>query len=133
MDLKGRYDRAVARPAGGVVSAAMRRDTGLATAAARIHRHGRNGDFAKVAGRFCLAGADRETEKFVYFQPDFVRGPSSCCSPHIPSSEFVPARLAATLVRSLGNKTHFDIRWLGGQHALIFSGDYYLLPLLLSR
>jgi len=90
-----------------------------------------NGDFAKVAGRFCLAGADRETEKFVYFQPDFVRGPSSCYNPHIPSSEFVPARLAATLARSLGNKTSFDIRWLGGLHALIFTGDYYLLLLSL--
>src|ERR1022692_3712169 len=90
-----------------------------------------NGDFAKVAGRFCLADADRETEKFIYFQPDFVRGPASCYNPHIPSSEFVPARMAATLVRTLGNKTHFDIRWLGGLHALIFIGVYYLLLLLL--
>jgi hypothetical protein len=90
-----------------------------------------NGDFAKVAGRFCLADADRETEKFSYFQPDFVRGPASCYNPHIPSSEFVPARMAATLVRTLGNKTHFDIRWLGGLHALIFIGVYYLLLLLL--
>ncbi|MGA3043290.1 MAG: hypothetical protein ABSF54_21145 [Bryobacteraceae bacterium] len=90
-----------------------------------------NGDFAKVCGRFCLLGADRETEKFIYFQPEYLRGPPFCYNSHIPTSEFVPARLAATWVRGLGNKTYFDIRWLGGLHALIFICVYYLLLLLL--
>jgi len=90
-----------------------------------------NGDFPKVAGLLCLEGADRETEKFVYFEPDYVRGPASCYNPHIPSSEIVPAWLASSLELVLGDKTHFDIRWLGALHALIFTGVYYLLLVLL--
>ena len=90
-----------------------------------------NGDFPKVAGPLCLAGADYETEKFIYFQPDYVRGQSSCYNPHIPSSELVPAGLAAWFVRARGDKKHFDIRWLGGLHALIFLGVYHLLLLVL--
>ncbi len=90
-----------------------------------------NGDFPKVAGPLCLEGADRETEKFEYFQPVYVRGPASCYNPHIPSSEIVPAWLASSLELVLGDKTHFDIRWLGALHALIFTAVYYLLLLLL--
>jgi hypothetical protein len=86
-----------------------------------------NGDFPKVAGPLCLEGVDRETEKFAYFQPDYVRGPASCYNPHIPSSEIVPAWLASSLERVLADKTHFDIRWLGALHALIFLGVYSLL------
>ncbi|HTT63643.1 MAG TPA: hypothetical protein VMG35_17445 [Bryobacteraceae bacterium] len=90
-----------------------------------------NGDFPKVAGPLCLEGVDHETEKFAYFQPDYERGPSSCYDPHIPSSEIVPAWVASSLERALGDETHFDIRWLGGLHALIFTGIYYLLLLVL--
>jgi hypothetical protein len=90
-----------------------------------------NGDFPKVAGPLCLAGADHEAEKFLYFQPDYVREASSCYDPHIPSSEMVPAALAVWFVRALGDQTHFDIRWLGALHALIFLGVYYLLLLVL--
>ena len=90
-----------------------------------------NGDFPRVAGPFHLLGADHETEKFFYFQPDYVRGPSSYYNPHIPSSELVPAGLAAWFECTFGSKTHFDIRWLGGLHALIFLGVYYLLLLVL--
>jgi hypothetical protein len=86
-----------------------------------------NGDFPKVAGLLCLAGADHETEKFLYFQPDYVRGPAYCYNPHIPSSEIAPAWLAS----ALGNQAHFDIRRLGALHALMFTGVYYLLLRLL--
>jgi hypothetical protein len=89
-----------------------------------------NGDFPKVAGPLCLLGADHETEKFIYFQPDYLRGPSSCYDPHIPSSEIVPAAVAAWLGARVDQK-HFDIRWLGGLHALIFLGIYYLLLVVL--
>jgi len=90
-----------------------------------------NGDFPKVAGPLCLEGADHETEKFDYFQPDYLRGPAYCYHPHIPSSEIVPAWLASSLERVLGDKTHFDIRWLGALHALIFMGVYYLALVVL--
>ena len=90
-----------------------------------------NGDFPKVSGPLCLEGADHETEKFVYFEPDYVRGPAFCYNPHIPSSEIVPAWMASSLELVLGDKTHFDIRWLGALHALIFTSAYYLLLLLL--
>jgi hypothetical protein len=89
-----------------------------------------NGDFPKVSGPLCLLGADNETEKFIYFQPDYVRGPSFCYNPHIPSSEIVPAAVAAWLGARVDEK-HFDIRWLGGLHALIFLGIYYLLLVVL--
>jgi hypothetical protein len=90
-----------------------------------------NGDFPKVAGPLCLLGADHETEKFIYFQPDYERGPASCYNPHIPSSEIVPAWLASSLERALGDKKHFDIRWLGALHALIFLSVYYLVLVML--
>jgi hypothetical protein len=90
-----------------------------------------NGDFPKVAGPLCLAGADREAEKFIYFQPDYLRGPAFCYNPHIPSSEIVPASMAAAFERFVGSETHFDIRWLGGLHVLIFLGVYYLLLVVL--
>lgn len=89
-----------------------------------------NGDFPKVAGPLCLAGADHETGNFAYFQPDYLRGAASCYHPHIGSSAIVTAWVASLLELALGNKTHFDIRWLGALDALIFTGVYYLLLVL---
>ena len=90
-----------------------------------------NGDFPKVAGPLCLAGADRETEKVIYFQADYLRGPAYCYNPHIPSSEIVPASIASSLERMFSDKTHFDIRWLGAVHALLFAGFFYLMLVML--
>ena len=90
-----------------------------------------NGDFPKVAGRLCLGSADRETENFVYFQPDYLRGPTHCYDPHIPSSEIAPAWLASSLEQAAGDPGRFDIRWLGAIHALLFAGFYFSVLVLL--
>jgi len=60
-----------------------------------------NGDFPKVAGPLCLLGADHETEKFIYFQPDYLRGPSSCYDPH---TAYFPPDEKAAFESMLGNK-----------------------------
>jgi len=90
-----------------------------------------NGDFPKVAGPLCLGSADRETENFLYFQPDYLRGPTHCYDPHIPSSEIAPAWLASSLEQAAGDPTRFDIRWLGAIHALLFAGFYFSVLVLL--
>ena len=90
-----------------------------------------NGDFPKVAGPLCLEGVDHETDKFAYFQPDYVRAPASCYNPRIPSSEILPAWIASSVERIFGDKTRFDIRWLGALHAIVFIAIVYLVLLVL--
>lgn len=88
-----------------------------------------NSDFGKVAGPLCLASAEPETENF--FHPLYWRGKQNCYYPHVPSSEVSLAWLASTLEQTVGDRTRFDIRWLGAIHSLVFLAFYYLVLTLL--
>ena len=88
-----------------------------------------NGDFAKVAGRLCLASAEPEREFF--FHSLYVRTKANCFQAHVATSESVLAGLASAIEQTLGDPARFDIRWLGAIHALIFVGFYYSVLTLL--
>ena len=88
-----------------------------------------NSDFGKVAGPLCLASAAPEGENF--FHALYWRGKQNCYYPHMPSSEVALAWLASTLEQTAGDRTRFDIRWLGAIHSLIFLAFYYSLLTLL--
>jgi hypothetical protein len=88
-----------------------------------------NGDFGKVAGSLCLASAEPEPENF--FHPLYLRAKSNCYYAHIPTSEIALAWLASTLEQTVGDRSRFDIRWLGATHSLIFLAFYYAVLMLL--
>lgn len=88
-----------------------------------------NGDFGKVAGSLCLASTEPETGNF--FHPLYVRAKANCFQSHVPTSEFALAWLASTLQQTVGDRTRFDIRWLGAIHSLLFLGFYYAVLTML--
>jgi hypothetical protein len=88
-----------------------------------------NSDFGKVAGPLCLASAEPEGENF--FHPLYLRGKQNYYNPHVPTSERWLAWLASTLEQTVGDRTRFDIRWLGAIHSLIFLAFYYSVLMLL--
>jgi hypothetical protein len=88
-----------------------------------------NGDLRKVAGPLCLASAEPEREN--YFHPIYLRGSQYCFVTHIPTSEFALAWLASTMEQAAGDRTRFDIRWLGAIHGLLFLAFYYAVLVLL--
>jgi hypothetical protein len=90
-----------------------------------------NGDFGKVAGPLSIGGADHGADNFVFFQPQYVRGPEHYYIPKPPSSEIALAWLASTVQKAVGDAARFDIRWLGAVHALIFLGFYYTVLVVL--
>ncbi len=90
-----------------------------------------NGDFPKVAGPLCMGGADNGADNFVYFEPDYLRGPKYCYDPKMPSSEIAVAWLASSLERIAGDPRRFDIRWIGALHAALFFAFYGAVLLLL--
>ena len=90
-----------------------------------------NGDFGKVAGTLSIGGADQGAANFVFFQPQYVRGPEHYYIPKPPSSEIALAWLASTVQKAVGDAARFDIRWLGAVHALIFLGFYYTVLVVL--
>ncbi len=91
-----------------------------------------NGDFPKVAGPLCIGDAAGGADNFVYFVPDYLRGPKYCYDPKIPSSEIALAWLASSVERIAGDPGRFDIRWIGALHALLFLA-FYAAALLLLR
>ena len=90
-----------------------------------------NGDFGKVAGPLSIGGADHGADNFLFFQPQYVRGPEHYYIPKPPSSEIGLAWLASTVQKAVGGPARFDIRWLGALHALIFLGFYYTVLVVL--
>src|SRR5579864_2953505 len=56
-----------------------------------------NADFGKVAGPLCIEGADRGADNFLFFQAEYLRGPTHCYRPGIPTSEIALAWLASTV------------------------------------
>ena len=90
-----------------------------------------NGDFGKVAGPLSIGGADHGADNFLFFQPQYVRGPDHYYIPKPPSSEIALAWLASTAQKAVGDPVRFDIRWLGAVHALIFLGFYYTVLVVL--
>src|ERR1017187_5480932 len=90
-----------------------------------------NGDFGKVSGPLSIGGADHSTDNFLYFQPQYVRGPEHYYIPKPPSSEIALAWLASTVQKTGGDPARLDIRWLGALHALIFLGFYYTVLVVL--
>ena len=90
-----------------------------------------NGDFGKVAGPLSIGGADHGADNFLFFQPQYVRGPEHYYIPKPPSSEIGLAWSASTVQKAVGDPARFDIRWLGAVHALIFLGFYYTVLVVL--
>jgi hypothetical protein len=88
-----------------------------------------NSDFGKVTGPLGLASAEPEGENF--FHPLYLRGKQNCYNPDVPTSERWLAWLASTLEQTVGDRTRFDIRWLGAIHSLIFLAFYYSVLILL--
>jgi hypothetical protein len=88
-----------------------------------------NGDFGKVAGSLCLASTEPEPENF--FHPVYLRAKANCYYAHIPSSEIALAWLASALEQTAGDRSRFDIRWLGAIHSFIFLAFYYAVLMLL--
>src|ERR1039457_695779 len=66
-----------------------------------------NGDFGKVAGRLSMGGADHGADNFLFFQPQYVRGPEHYYIPKPPSSEIGLARSASTVQKAVGDPARF--------------------------
>lgn len=79
-----------------------------------------NGDFAKVAGRYRLWGRSGAPNEFLYFQPDYDRDPAHYWNPGYYPSEAGLAGIAINVAKLAGSGRHFDIRWLGALHSLLF-------------
>jgi hypothetical protein len=86
-----------------------------------------NGDFAKVAGRLCIGGADNGAENFVYFKSDYLRDSRFCLIYGPPSSELLFAGAASQLEERISGSPAFDIRWLGALHLAGWFGCYAIL------
>lgn len=75
-----------------------------------------NGDFARVAGRFCLQAAGRGgADNFIYFVPRYERSPEACWDAQSPGTATWLAGLAGAGVTSA-----FDMRRLGTIYSVIF-------------
>jgi hypothetical protein len=86
-----------------------------------------NRDFAKVAGRLCIGQADVLSSYFVYFHPVYARDTRYCWDSQIPTLELVLAGAASSMEKKIGDRSHFDIRWLGAIHAILFVAAWLLL------
>jgi hypothetical protein len=86
-----------------------------------------NGDFAKVAGRYCIGVNDYGAFAHKYFQPAFVSDRVHCWDSGIPTSEFVPASVAVTLGLWWSGGKSFDLRWLGALHGILLTASFWLL------
>jgi hypothetical protein len=86
-----------------------------------------NRDFAKVAGRLCIGRPDVQSSYFVYFHPDYARDARYCWDSQIPTSELVLAGAASSIEKKVGDRSRFDIRWLGAVHAVLFMAAWFLL------
>ncbi|MCU1238281.1 MAG: hypothetical protein JWP63_6248 [Candidatus Solibacter sp.] len=75
-----------------------------------------NGDFGKVCAWLSLAPKGGETN-FVYFQPVYERRGANYWNSPYHSSE---TALAWVATRVAGVTDEFDIRWLGGVHAVLW-------------
>src|SRR5262245_59526421 len=91
-----------------------------------------NGDFSKISGRLCLAGAHAERDIFNYFESDYARDPKNCWDSKMPSAELAFARLASLLQRTFAPGNVFDIRWLGAIHVAGFLLAFWLWLLALA-
>jgi hypothetical protein len=75
-----------------------------------------NGDFARVAGRFCLqAAGSGSADNFIYFVPQYERSPQACWDAQSPGTAAWVAGLAGAGVTGT-----FDIRRLGAIYCVIF-------------
>jgi hypothetical protein len=92
-----------------------------------------NGDFGKIIGPLCMDGVDHSADNFIFFQADYVRGQQYCFPAPYFSSETALAWIASSVERIFRDPVHFDIRWLGVIHTLLFLGFYSALLLLLRR
>ncbi len=90
-----------------------------------------NRDFAKVAGRVCIGGVDELASYYVYFHADYDRDPRYCWESGIPTSQVLLAQTASWVEQRVGDPKHFDIRWLGAIHAILFFAGWYTLLLAL--
>ena len=90
-----------------------------------------NGDFGKVIGPLSMDGADHGADNFIFFEPDYVRGPQYYLGAPYFSSETALAWLASSVQRISSDPARFDIRWMGALHILIFLGFYFSILLLL--
>jgi hypothetical protein len=88
-----------------------------------------NGDFGKIAGRLCIGGPDHGADNFLFFRSDYIRDRGECYEAQVPSSEHALAWLASALEQRAGDPGRFDIRWLGGFHAIGWLFGYALLLL----
>jgi hypothetical protein len=77
-----------------------------------------NGDFPKVASRFCLAPQDAGSYYF-YYEPEYLQSPKYCWVSGILSSENALAAIAVPVGLKMGGGTAFDLRVLGALHALV--------------
>jgi hypothetical protein len=92
-----------------------------------------NRDFAKVAGRLCIGRPDVPSSYFVYFHPDYTRDARYCWDSHIPTSELALAGAASFIEKKIGERSRFDIRWLGAVHAVLFMAAWLLLQRALRQ
>jgi hypothetical protein len=83
-----------------------------------------NGDFPKVAGRFCVAVPD-ETSRYRYFQPHYLHGKQYCWKSQVLSSENAIAALAVPVGVELSGGRKFDLRYLGALHAIFLVLAYW--------
>lgn len=86
-----------------------------------------NRDFAKVMGRLCIGRPDVLSSYYAYFHPGYDRAQRYCWDSHIPASELAPARAASWIEQRFGDPAHFDIRWLGAVHAILFLIAWWIL------
>jgi len=77
-----------------------------------------NGDFGKVYGWLCLAPRGPETN-FAFVQSEYVWSARNYWNSPYHSSESLLAWLATRLAGATREGAIFDIRWLGGLHALL--------------
>jgi len=77
-----------------------------------------NGDFGKVYGWLCLALRGPETN-FAFVQPEYIWSARNYWNSPYHSSESLLAWLATRLAGATHEGAVFDIRWLGGIHALL--------------
>lgn len=86
-----------------------------------------NRDFARVAGRLCIGRADVLSSYYVYFHPDYDRAQRYCWNSQLPTSEQGLADVASFFEKHLADPAHFDIRWLGAVHSILFLAGFWIL------
>jgi len=87
-------------------------------------------DFARVAGRLCLAPSGAPT-RFTFFQPEYTWSAHNFWASPFTSSETALGWLAIQLAGATYEGAHFDIRWLAALHVtLCLAGFAALLAAL---